>query len=85
MTDGNVSVSKLIAVLLWAIVAMLVGFAWLGYYMGLGQLSNLLGFTACATSALAAVFQIKCYAVRAVTLICALDRADRQGRGLRPL
>jgi len=71
MQDSSIPTSRLITAALWAIVAIIMGTAWLLVGLGHRTAANMLGLTGCATSAAAAVSSIRCYTLR----ICALLRA----------
>ena len=75
MYDRSVSTSKLITGVLWGWVAALFLAAWVTWwYESTGDLWMMLAFTGCASSALAATSQIRCYSLR----ICGLLRATGQ-------
>ena len=72
MHDNAISASKLAAYALWAWVALLFAVAWLTWAFGDHEtLWMMFAFTGCASSALAATFQVRCYSLR----VCALLRA----------
>lgn len=70
MQDSTVATSKLITSALWAWVAALFIAAWLTYAITTHDIWMMLAFTGCASSALAATSQIRCYSLR----ICGLLR-----------
>ena len=72
MHDRSISTSHLITAALWAWVFLLFVAAWATWYFETtGDLWMMLAFTGCASSALAATAQIRCYSLR----ICKLMRA----------
>jgi hypothetical protein len=71
MHDNAISLSKLITAALWAWVALLFAAAWGTWLWHDSDIWMMLAFTGCASSALAATAQIRCYSLR----ICGLLRA----------
>ena len=87
MDDSLISATKVVMWLLWGLVVALLAAAWVVGMQGHTTVAGLLGMTACATSAAAAVAHIRLYSMS----VCAqlrvmraeLDRARPSGvRGL---
>lgn len=73
MNDSTVETSKLITALLWTLVSLLGLAAWVTWAAGTEDVWMMLAFTACATSAVAATSQIRCYTLR----VCGMLRAKQ--------
>jgi len=73
MHDSTVQLSRVIATALWTCVGILLAAAWILilFLPSAWAIAGMLGGTACATSAAAAVAHIRCYSAR----ICSLIRA----------
>lgn len=69
MYDRQIPMSRFWAASGWTAVAALLASAWLAWVMYDSDIAVLLGLTACATSAAAAVATIRCYAIRVARLI----------------
>lgn len=85
MHEGSVSVPKLVATAWWLVVAGLLIAAWVTFAIGPEHPWQMLGLTACVASAVAAVAQVRCYAVRitnVIRLANGLDAASKPERGL---
>lgn len=65
----NVSRTRLITLALWTWTLTVLAAAWVAFALGHLGLFHALGFTACASSAVAATAQIRCYAVNLCTQI----------------
>lgn len=67
MHDSSISTSRLLAAFSWAITLLLLIAAWCAQYLlANGELAQLIGYTACAASAVSAVAHIRAIAVRSV-------------------
>lgn len=84
MIDGEISISKVVTVALWTWTVLVMGGAWLAWTDGLESLWMMLGFTACASSAVAATAQIRCYAIALHAAFRGVALAE-EGRRVRPL
>lgn len=73
MHEGTpVNMGELVKWGLSTTVALLMAAAWIAWFAGTESAWMMLGLTACATSAAAAVAHVRCYAVR----ICDLVRVN---------
>lgn len=86
MHDEQWSSSKVTAAAVWTWTAGLMGCAWVAWFLfafDLKHLPDMFGYTACASSAVAAVASIKCYTVRICRLLritAGLEPADDSER-----
>ena len=78
MNEPVVPISRLATVAAWTATALLIMNAWLAYALGASDLSDLLGFSGCAMSAVAATCSIRCFASK-------LSRLVRLATGMPPL
>lgn len=70
MYERSIDLFELLTVVLWVLAGALLAAAWVSWVLGMGdQLSALFGFTACATSAVAATCNIRCFAARLARLV----------------
>lgn len=82
MNDTTVvSLSRIILTALWATVFILVAASWVMMLTGHSGVTHALGYTACTLSAVAAVAHIRCYAVRGLGVIRAIEDARRREAG----
>lgn len=81
MDDGQWSACKVVATMLWGWTTLCGVLMWASLVTGHEGLMHALGFTACASSAVAAVMSIKCYTVRICTLLRAQALLDDSGPG----
>ena len=85
MRDGHISISKVITLALWTWMVVLIVLAWVAFADGLGRVPFLLGLTGCASSAVAATAQIRCYTLEVCRIMRSIEwPADPDG-GLRSL
>lgn len=70
MNERTTSTDMVVAGIAWTVVVLLLTSGWLLLGAGNWQVGLMLGLTACAASAFAAVRHIRCYTVR----LCALVR-----------
>lgn len=69
----------------WLAVVGLMALAWVAWLLGAPMLfSVLVGQTACAMSAVAAVVQIRCYSARVCRLIRVTAGIERPGASIEP-
>lgn len=87
MTNASViSVSRIITTILWGAVVGLIIAAWATLLTGRDELTPVLGYTACALSAVAAVAHIRGYFTRVLNVIRALNGSETGGeREVHPL
>ena len=90
MNDGNNwSAMAVVTTLGWVSVGTMIVGMWLALWVGHDPLAQALGFTGCASSAVAAVAQIRRYTCRVMNLIRALHSADEltaiEARPLTPI
>lgn len=64
MNDRKTSTCTVVAYALWTTAALLLAAAWGMCLAGLYHRATLLGLTACAVSAVAAVAHVRCFAIR---------------------
>lgn len=76
MRDSQISASKIITAGLWAWVLVVLAAAWVVWLAGHHQLAAMFGFTSCASSAVAATGQIRCYTLRVCGLLRAVGGLD---------
>jgi hypothetical protein len=82
MQDAHVPISRVLTYAAWIFTTLLLGAAWLSYWSNEHRLGEMLGYTACVGSAVAAVLHIRCFVLRAMALMRRLaerDASDRQG------
>ena len=87
MNDGKTwSAMAVVTYAAWAMVFALIGGMWVAVGIGHPGTAQVLGFTGCSTSAVAAVLQIRRYTCRVMAMIRALHGPDEiAATGLRPL
>lgn len=91
MHEGFVGRTTVIAICLWVLVAGLMLAAWLVITLAGGdswKIGGMLAASACATSAIAAAFQIRVYMLRTCALIRAIGTAASTALGsaeVRPI
>ena len=86
MRDGQVPTSKIITFVLWAWTGFVLIGAWAAWLAGRHELAAMVGFTACASSAVAATSQIRCYTLRVCGLLRIVGSLDGPHQAeLRPL
>ena len=87
MQEQMVPASRLISWGMWGTVGMLIGAAWTTVAFGHWEFGLLFGFTACALSAIAAAFQVRCFILHAVRIVVAAigenDGGERTVRSMR--
>ncbi len=71
MRDNDVSLSKLVTIILWVLSAFVFLADWAIWFAGYRDLAIMVGTTAILVVSAAAVSQIRCYSLR----ICGLLRA----------
>lgn len=76
MIEPTISLCRFFAYLAWAFVALLVFAAWIVLGLGHPNFAALLGFTGCASSAVAVVLTIRCWVTRVCGLIRLLHADD---------
>ena len=79
MHDGSIPTSRLVKAALWTITSSLLIGAWLTAYLIGWREAQLLGYTACVSSAAAAVAHIRCYMLRMSALIKLYGRMLEEG------
>lgn len=86
MQESSIPLSRILAVTLWASVGGLMIAAWSVLAAGSAEVATMLGLMACATSAGAAVANIRSYSLRVCSLIRATrTQAEEYSGGLTPL
>lgn len=76
MHDSQVSASKVITAVLWVWTGAILAAAWTVWVFDQKDLSAMFGFTACASSAVAATSQIRCYTLRVCGLLRVVHGLD---------
>lgn len=71
MYEGTISVGRATAYLTWGVVALLLAAAWVVNFAVGPQMAQLLGYSACVGSAVAAVAHIRWIAQRACRFVTA--------------
>lgn len=69
MQERQITLGKLVTIGLWTGVVALIGAGWLAHLGANDTLAQMLGLTACATSAAAAACQVRCYVMRLARLV----------------
>lgn len=69
MNESYISKPILIAVVLWAAVAVFMASGWLAFFLSEGRLAVMLAATGCAASAAATVAHLRFYTMRVGALI----------------
>lgn len=87
MVERPTTVDAVTTKCLWGVVALLVAASWVSTLLGHDPFARQFGFTACATSALAAVLQIRRWFVRVNELIRHMHSAEHSSAavGVRSL
>lgn len=86
MHDSQVSASKVITAALWTWVGAVMVAAWIVWLNDLHELAVMFGFTACASSAVAATSSVRCYSLRVCGFLRMIHGLDGQPpSGPRPL
>ena len=80
MNDSSISLSKLVTLALWAWTLGTLGFVWVALWLHHNGLMHAFGFTACASSAVAATAQIRRYSLALCAVMKGRD-ALAGGRG----
>lgn len=82
--DPRLSYGAITTAALWLWVVMALMGAWTAWLVGRHEFAVMLGFTACASSAVAATAHIRCYAARVCRLIRVMGGLNSPDAEVRP-
>ena len=85
MNDPTISLSRIVTSSAWSITAGLIGGAWATYFVGDDGVTQLLGYTGCGMSAVAATLNVRCYAMRLSRLVRVTNGLTDSPRPLRSI